>query len=46
MPSKKQISEIAAMLGKIGGSVKSKAKAAASRKNGLKGGRPRKVRKN
>jgi hypothetical protein len=45
MPSKKQITEIAAVLGKMGGSVKSEAKAAASRKNGRKGGRPRNVAK-
>jgi hypothetical protein len=45
VPSKKQISEIAAMLGKLGGSSKSKAKAAASRKNGKLGGRPRKKAK-
>ena len=41
--NKKQISEIAAALGRLGGSVKSKAKAAAARKNGKKGGRPRKT---
>jgi len=31
--------------GKVGGSAKSKAKAAAARKNGLKGGRPKEKRK-
>lgn len=41
---KKQISKIAATLGKLGGSVKSKAKAAAARRNGQLGGRPRKVK--
>lgn len=41
---RKQISKIAAMLGKLGGSVKSKAKAAAARKNGKLGGRPRKAK--
>jgi hypothetical protein len=45
VPSKKQISEIAAALGRLGGSVKSKAKAAASRKNGKLGGRPKKVKR-
>jgi hypothetical protein len=40
----KHISKIAAALGKLGGSVKSKAKAAAARKNGKLGGRPRKVK--
>jgi hypothetical protein len=34
---------IAAQLGAIGGKVRSRAKAAAARKNGRKGGRPRKV---
>lgn len=43
--NKKQISCIAAALGKLGGSVKSKAKAAAARKNGKLGGRPKKVKK-
>lgn len=42
--NKNQISKIAAALGKLGGSVKSKAKAAAARKNGKLGGRPRKVK--
>jgi hypothetical protein len=37
-----QIAKIAAALGKLGGSVKSKAKAKAARANGKKGGRPRK----
>jgi hypothetical protein len=37
-----QIAKIAAALGKLGGSVKSKAKAKAARENGKKGGRPRK----
>jgi hypothetical protein len=40
----KQISKIAAALGKLGGSVKSKAKAKAARENGKKGGRPRKAK--
>ena len=43
--NKNQISKLAAALGKLGGSVKSKAKAAAARKNGKKGGRPRKVKR-
>jgi hypothetical protein len=42
--NKKQISEAAAALGRKGGSVKSERKAAASRANGKKGGRPRKVK--
>jgi hypothetical protein len=42
--NQKQISKIAAALGKLGGSAKSKAKAAAARKNGKLGGRPRKKR--
>ncbi len=42
--NKKEISKIAAALGKLGGSVKSKAKAKAARENGKKGGRPRKVK--
>jgi hypothetical protein len=42
---KKQISKLAAALGKLGGSVKSKAKSEAARKNGRLGGRPRKVKK-
>jgi hypothetical protein len=37
-----QIAKIAAALGRLGGSVKSKAKAKAARANGKKGGRPRK----
>jgi len=41
---RKEVSKIAAMLGKLGGSVKSKAKAAAARKNGKLGGRPRKAK--
>jgi hypothetical protein len=41
---RKQISKIAAALGKLGGSVKSKAKAKAARENGKKGGRPRKAK--
>ena len=45
MASKKQISEIATALGRLDGLVKSKAKAAASRKNGKLGGRPRKVKR-
>jgi len=43
--NRKQISKVAAALGKLGGSAKSKAKAKASRENGKKGGRPRKVKK-
>jgi hypothetical protein len=39
-----QIAKIAAALGKLGGSVKSKAKAKAARENGKKGGRPRKAK--
>ena len=39
-----QIAKIAATLGKLGGSVKSKAKAKAARENGKKGGRPRKAK--
>jgi len=42
--NRNKISKIAAMLGKLGGSVKSKAKAAAARKNGKLGGRPRKAK--
>jgi len=42
--NKKQISRLAAVLGKLGGTVKSKAKANAARKNGKKGGRPRKAK--
>jgi len=38
-------SEAAARMGKIGGAVHSHRKAAASRLNGLKGGRPRKKKK-
>jgi len=41
---RKQISKIAAALGKLGGSAKSKAKAKAARENGKKGGRPRKAK--
>jgi hypothetical protein len=40
--NRKHISKIAAALGKLGGSSKSKAKAKAARENGKKGGRPRK----
>ena len=40
-----QIAKIAAALGKLGGSVKSKAKAKAARENGKKGGRPRKAKR-
>jgi hypothetical protein len=40
-----QIAKIAAALGKLGGSVKSKAKAKAARANGKKGGRPRKAKR-
>jgi hypothetical protein len=43
---KKQINEAAALLGRKGGSVKSEKKAAASRENGKKGGRPRKEKAN
>jgi len=42
--NRKEISKIAAALGTLGGSVKSKKKAAAARKNGRKGGRPRKAK--
>ena len=42
--NREQISRIAAALGKLGGSVKSKAKAKAARENGKKGGRPRKAK--
>ena len=42
--NRKEISKIASMLGKLGGSVKSKSKAAAARKNGKLGGRPRKAK--
>jgi hypothetical protein len=35
------VSEIARQLGKLGGAVKSKAKAKAARKNGSLGGRPK-----
>lgn len=38
----KRIAEAAAILGAIGGASRSPAKAAASRANGKKGGRPRK----
>ena len=41
---RKQISKIAAALGKLGGSVRSKKKAKAARANGRKGGRPRKAK--
>jgi hypothetical protein len=37
--------QIAALLGKIGGSATSAAKARTSRENGKKGGRPRKAEK-
>jgi hypothetical protein len=36
-----RVSEIARQLGKLGGSVKSKAKAKAARQNGRLGGRPK-----
>jgi hypothetical protein len=46
MPTRKEITSAAAMLGRMGGKVgglsKSPAKVAAVRLNGLKGGRPRK----
>jgi hypothetical protein len=42
----KQVNEAAALLGRKGGSVKSERKAAASRANGKKGGRPRKEKAN
>jgi len=45
MVSKKRISEIAAVLGRLGGSVRSKRKTAAARRNGKLGGRPRKKAK-
>jgi len=38
-----KIHKAAVALGKIGGRVKSKAKSAASKKNGKLGGRPKKV---
>jgi hypothetical protein len=44
-PSKKDLSKIAALLGALGGASKSRAKAAAARKNGKLGGRPRKKAK-
>jgi len=40
MDNKKEISQAAAILGSRGGKVKTAAKAAASRANGKKGGRP------
>lgn len=40
---KDQLSRNAATLGRLGGSSTSKRKAAASRRNGCKGGRPRKI---
>lgn len=40
-----ELSKAASALGRKGGSVKSEAKAAASRKNGKLGGRPKKDRK-
>lgn len=42
MPTAKQISAAAAALGRKGGSVRSAAKTRAVRRNGRKGGRPRK----
>lgn len=42
MTDQEMISAAAASMGRKGGSVKSEAKAAAVRKNGLLGGRPRK----
>lgn len=41
----KAISKAASILGKMGGSVSSPAKRKASRINGRKGGRPRKIQK-
>ena len=40
MKQKTAIKSAAAILGKLGGSVKSQAKAIAARRNGKKGGRP------
>lgn len=42
---KPQKNPAAVALGKLGGSVKSEAKAKASRENGKKGGRPKKEKK-
>lgn len=42
--TKKALKILKAKAGALGGAVKSKAKAAASRENGAKGGRPRKAK--
>jgi hypothetical protein len=41
---KKKLSKIRALVGAIGGSVTSEAKAAAAKANGSKGGRPRTIK--
>ena len=43
--NKKQIQAVLSAFGRMGGSVKSEAKAATSRANGALGGRPRKNKK-
>ena len=42
--TRQAITDAASILGKMGGSAKSKAKATASRANGAKGGRPKKIK--